>query len=216
MRHRLATIVCLLLLVACGGGGPGQPAIPDAHAEPPRPVIVVVGDSISAGYMPHEGAALQLRQDLAYTAELAALGHVATAAVGGATSAAARYQAEWLAPLPAEVVVVMLGVNDADKGMARAESLANVRALAATWPRAKLVLVSPPSWGTGIDAWLADWERDLQAYALTSGAAMVPIYSASLSRSWRCHPSDRHPCAAGHREIGAAVAAAVRGALVQR
>lgn len=207
--HYLTLLICILL-AACGGGGD---PIPEARAEPPRPVIVVIGDSITAGYMPHDGAALQLRQDLAYTSELADLGHVATAAVGGATSAAARYQAEWLAPLPADVVVVMLGVNDADKGMARADSLTNVRAIAATWPRAKLVLVSPPSWGTGIDAWLADWERDLQAYALTSGAAMVPIYSASLSRSWRCHATDRHPCAAGHREIGAAVAAAVRASL---
>lgn len=208
-RHAALCAAMAAALVGCGGGGGSSP-IPAAHAEPPKPLIAVIGDSITAGYMPHDGVAIQLRQDLAYTTELRAVGHVVTAAVGGVTAAEALKQAKWLAPLSVDVVVVMLGVNDADQRRPHAAVLEDMRAIVATWPRARVVLASPPSWGTGIDPWLAQWERELQVYANSIGARMVPVYSTSLTRTWRCHSDDRHPCAAGHREIGAAIAAAIK------
>ena len=200
----VAAAACLLL--ACGGGGP----IPEARASQPRPLTVVIGDSITAGYIPTAGA-LQLRQDLSYTADLP--GDVITAAVGGAsTSAALSGQVEWLRGIPADVVVILLGTNDAAQGVDRAQALDNVRKIAQAWPRARLVIVSPPRWDSSLDAWLAPWSADLRAFADGSGARFVDLYAASRP-DWFCHATDRHPCAPAHREMGALIRSSVQGAL---
>ncbi|MDI4633283.1 SGNH/GDSL hydrolase family protein [Pelomonas sp. V22] len=200
----VAAAACLLL--ACGGGGP----IPEAKASQPRPLTVVIGDSITAGYIPTAGA-LQLRQDLSYTADLP--GDVVTAAVGGAsTSAALSGQVEWLRGIPADVVVILLGTNDAAQGVDRQQALTNVRRIAQAWPRARLVIVSPPRWDQSLDSWLGPWSTDLRAFAEESGARFVDLYAASRS-DWFCHPTDHHPCANAHREIGALIRSSVQGVL---
>jgi lysophospholipase L1-like esterase len=203
--NKLANITALafaaLLFTACGGS---ESPIPEAAAATRRPLTVVIGDSITAGYIPTAGV-LQLRQDLSYTAEVAQLGDVITAAVGGATTQAAlSNQVFWLRSLPADVVVVMLGTNDAALGLDRGQALANVRAIADAWPKARLVLVAPPPYNAATDAWLAPWAADLKTLAASRGAGFVDLYAASRP-DWFCHPTDRHPCEAAHREIGALV-----------
>jgi lysophospholipase L1-like esterase len=193
-----------ILLGGCGGESPASAAVPARR-------IVVIGDSITAGYMPQGGAVLRLRQDLAYTADLAALGEVYTAAVGGATTEAARFtQPGWLKPIPADVLVVMLGTNDAVLNLDRGAALRNVTAIADVWPQARLVLVSPPGWDAAANPWLDAWSRDLRTLAGQRGARFVDLYSASLTAQWLCHEYDRHPCASGHREMGRLVAEAIK------
>jgi len=201
---RRSIYIAALLLAGCGGS---PSPIPEAAAATRRPLTVVIGDSITAGYIPTAGV-LQLRQDLSYTADVAQLGDVVTAAVGGAsTQAALGTQVPWLRSLPADVLVIMLGTNDAVLQLDRAKALSNVSAIADAWPKARLVLVAPPYWDAAAAPWLAAWASDLRALAAARGARFVDAYTASRS-DWLCHPTDHHPCEAAHREIGAMVRAA--------
>lgn len=62
--------------------------------------------------MPGDGARNRLAPELAYTAELWTIGPVVTAAVGGATTEAARAnQVWWLSLLSPQVVVILLGTQ---------------------------------------------------------------------------------------------------------
>ena len=163
---RRSIYIAAMLLTGCGGS---PSPIPEAAAATRRPLTVVIGDSITAGYIPTAGV-LQLRQDLSYTADVAQLGDVVTAAVGGAsTQAALGTQVPWLRSLPADVLVIMLGTNDAVLKLDRAQALANVGAIANTWPKARLVLVAPPYWDAAAAPWLAAWASDLRALAAARG-----------------------------------------------
>lgn len=210
MRYLLSLLTALL--ASCGGGGDSPLNSSQAQTEA-RPLIVVVGDSISAAYMPGDGARNRLAPELAYTKELRAIGPVVTAAVGGATTRdALNNQTYWLAPLAPRVVVILLGTNDAVLGLSREQALANVDAIASAWPGAKVVLVSPPRWSDRADPWMAAWSQDLQRLALQRGARFVDAYRASFA-GWQCNPEDGHPCEAGHREMGRMVAAEVQASL---
>ena len=200
-------ILCALAIGALSGCGGSDP-VPAAQAATRRRLTVVIGDSLTAGYIP-TGGVLQLRQDLSYTADLAPIGDVVTAAVGGATTAAVLgTQVPWLRGLPADVVVITIGANDAIQGLDRGQALLNVIKIADTWPRAKLVLVAPPRVGMAADAWLLAWAADLQALANSRGARFVDAYAASRT-DWLCLPPDPHPCAPAHREMGALVRSAI-------
>jgi lysophospholipase L1-like esterase len=197
---RLTLWALLALLAGCGGAA--------ATISPQR--IVVIGDSITAGYMPHAGAMLALRQGLSYTTELAEVGEVYTAAVGGASTAAALgTQPQWMAGVDPDTVVIMLGTNDAVLGLDRGQALANVRAIADRFPRARLVFVAPPKWDAAADAWLAPWAADLRALAGSRGARFVDTFVASRPE-WLCHPVDRHPCSNAHREMGQLILSAMK------
>ena len=202
----IVAALCAALLAACGG------TAVDVHPAAPLR-IAVIGDSITAGYMPHGGVELQLRQGLSYTADLARAGEVVTAAVGGASTAdALASQLGWLAGVDVDVLVIMLGTNDAVLQRDRSQALANVRAIADRWPRSRLVLVAPPRWDAAADAWLAPWAADLRALAGSRAARYVDLYAASVATpGWLCHPVDHHPCAAAHREIGRMILSAVTG-----
>lgn len=200
------------LLSACGGGSDAP--LNSSQAQVPKPLIVAVGDSLTAAYMPDGGARLVLDQARSYTAELKPLGRVVTAAVGGSTTEAARTnQLHWLAPLVPDVVVVMLGTNDAAYQLDRTASLANMDAIVTAWPKARVVIVSPPHWDTSTDPWMSGWSQDLKRLAAQRGARFVDVYAESLRRPWQCVTDDHHPCADAHREIGQMVAAAVQAAL---
>ena len=214
---RRSIYIAALLLTGCGGS---PSPIPEAAAATRRPLTVVIGDSITAGYIPTAGV-LQLRQDLSYTADVAQIGDVVTAAVGGATTRdALGAQGPWLKSLPVDVLVFTVGSNDAILGGDGAEALRNVRAMAAAWPKARIVLVAPPRLSKSpelfadADAWLAVWALELRALANANGWQMVDLYATSRS-DWLCHPTDPHPCEAAHREMGVAVVAAMQQSLTK-
>jgi acyl-CoA thioesterase I len=91
-------------------------AAPVAQAEPRAPVIVALGDSLTAG--------LGLPQSEAFPAQLQAAlkarGHdmtVIDAGVSGDTAAAAAQRLDWALPDNADAVIVELGGNDALQGI---------------------------------------------------------------------------------------------------
>lgn len=212
MRRALVVGLAALLLAACGGGGP----LPAAQADPRPPLIGAFGDSLTACYMAHDGARNLLVPELCYLRELRAIGPVRTAAVGGASTADARAnQLHWLEPLPLDVVVILLGTNDAVRNLPREASLANIAAIADRWPLAKVVIVAPPRWDAASDQWMSAWSRDLQRFANARGAQFVDAYAASQVENWQCSLEDFHPCEQGHRRMGAMVSDAIRHALAK-
>jgi acyl-CoA thioesterase I len=87
---------------------------PPAHAAPPR--LLVLGDSLSAGYgLQHDdGFEIQLQQ------ALQARGHdvsIIDGAVSGDTSAGGRARLEWTLGDGADAAIVELGANDGLRGL---------------------------------------------------------------------------------------------------
>jgi acyl-CoA thioesterase I len=90
--------------------------LPTIEAEPRAPVIVALGDSLTAG--------LGLPQDEAFPAQLEAAlkargraGTVVNAGVSGDTATAALGRLDWAIPQDASAVIVEFGGNDALQGL---------------------------------------------------------------------------------------------------
>ncbi|PCE24242.1 arylesterase [Burkholderia ubonensis] len=147
-RNRRAALAALLggVLAATAAG------LACAATPPAQPVIVVLGDSLSAEYgLPRDtGWVALLRQRLAteridYS--------VANASVSGDTTSGGRARLPAvLARLKPAVVVVELGANDALRGVPLATTERNLREIVADAQRAraKVVLVGmfvPPNYG---------------------------------------------------------------------
>lgn len=91
-------------------------SLPTLEAEPRAPVIVALGDSLTAG--------LGLPQDHSFPAQLEAAlkarGHDVTvidAGVSGDTAAAGLKRLDWALPDNASAVIIELGANDALQGL---------------------------------------------------------------------------------------------------
>ncbi|KWN78978.1 arylesterase [Burkholderia ubonensis] len=151
-RNRRAALAALLSgVLAAIAAGLACAATPPA-APPGQPVIVVLGDSLSAEYgLPRDtGWVALLRQRLAteridYS--------VANASVSGDTTSGGRARLPAvLARLKPAIVVVELGANDALRGVPLATTERNLREIVADAQRAraKVVLVGmfvPPNYG---------------------------------------------------------------------
>ncbi|KVP94925.1 arylesterase [Burkholderia ubonensis] len=152
-RNRRAALAALLSggVLAATAAGLACAATPPA-APPGQPVIVVLGDSLSAEYgLPRDtGWVALLRQRLAteridYS--------VANASVSGDTTSGGRARLPAvLARLKPAIVVVELGANDALRGVPLATTERNLREIVADTQRAraKVVLVGmfvPPNYG---------------------------------------------------------------------
>ncbi|KVZ30775.1 arylesterase [Burkholderia ubonensis] len=151
-RNRRAALAALLSgVLAATAAGLACAATPPA-APPGQPVIVVLGDSLSAEYgLPRDtGWVALLRQRLAteridYS--------VANASVSGDTTSGGRARLPAvLARLKPAIVVVELGANDALRGVPLATTERNLREIVADAQRAraKVVLVGmfvPPNYG---------------------------------------------------------------------
>jgi acyl-CoA thioesterase-1 len=105
---RTVVIVAWLLAVLC--------FLHTIEAEPRAPVIVALGDSLTAG--------LGLPQDEAFPAQLEAAlkargraGTVVNAGVSGDTATAALGRLDWAIPQDASAVIVEFGGNDALQGL---------------------------------------------------------------------------------------------------
>jgi acyl-CoA thioesterase-1 len=134
-RRRAAFVALLLLVLAAGCGGPREAPLPA------RSVVVVIGDSITAGYGVDAGEAwpAQLAQRTGW--------HVVAAGVNGDRSAGGRERLPALlaAHAPA-LVIIELGGNDMLRGVPRAEIVANLEAMIAATRAAgaKAVLMGVP------------------------------------------------------------------------
>ena len=194
---RLFTFVlACIVLVASASAAPAQPKA--------APVLLVVGDSISAGYglAPGEGwvdrLAARLR-DRGYRER------VVNASISGDTTAGGR------ARLPAllrehrpSIVVIELGGNDALRGGSLDATRANLDAMvkAAKDAHAKVLLVGmqvPPNYGAAYARRFAALYADV---AKANGVPLVPFLFAGFGDDVAQFQEDRiHPKAAAEPRI---------------
>ena len=178
-------------------------AAPTAHAAKP-PVILVLGDSLSAEYGIARGSGWVALLDKKLADEQIAA-QVVNASVSGDTTSGGR------ARLPAllekhhpAVVVIELGGNDALRGLPLAMTEANLDAMtqAAKRAGAKVLLVGmqvPPNYGAQYGQQFA---AAFAKVAQQQGAALVPFLLkgvADAADATKLFQPDRiHPTAAAH------------------
>lgn len=190
--HRPAAVLLLLVLLV-----PGPPA---AGAEP---VIVALGDSLTAGW----GVA----PDEAWPARLAdrlrreGYPHrVVNAGVSGDTSAGGLARLDWVLRGRPEVVVVALGANDGLRGRSVDELKANLTAIVERLrARGVKVLLAgmqmPPNYGAEFTRRFAAAYREV---ADRTGVPLVPFLLDGVAAHPDLNQADGiHPNAAGHRVI---------------
>ena len=179
-------------------------AVPLASAQDKSPVLLVVGDSVSAGYglTGGQGWVESLSK------KLAAEGYryrVVNASISGDTTAGGRARLPaLLAQHKPAVVVIELGGNDALRGLPLEATRANLVEMTklAKAAGAKVVIVGmqlPPNYGRAYGDRFASLFADV---AKTEGAALVPFLLkgiADVPQAEAMFQPDRiHPLASAH------------------
>jgi len=172
---------------------------PAIAATPPK--LLVLGDSLSAGYgLPQaEGFQAQL------AAALRAAGHpvqIVDAAVSGDTTAGGRARLDWALGGGADAALVALGGNDALRGLDPREMEANLAAILQTLQARHIPVLlagmyAPPNLGAAYgDSYRAVFER----LARRPGVLFEPFFLAGVARDPALNQADGiHPNAQGVR-----------------
>ncbi|HEX5045455.1 MAG TPA: arylesterase [Candidatus Polarisedimenticolaceae bacterium] len=204
-----------LLLVLAGGGcsqeaSVAEDAAPTEAVEvraPEGPLVVFLGDSLTAGY--------GLGEDQAFPALLGAAlrdagrpVRVVNAGVSGDTSAGGLRRLPWLLAQHPDVLVVALGANDGLRGLAVSLTEENLRRIVADGQRAgaRVLLLGlrlPPNLGTDyVQAFEAVYPR----VARETGVPLVPFFLEGVGGVAELNQEDGiHPTAEGQRRIAATV-----------
>ena len=190
MRTPAAALLALVLALA---------AVP-AHAEP---VIVALGDSITAGLGVAADEAypalleVRLRRDgYAYS--------VVNAGVSGDTTAGGLRRVDWVLRARPEIVILALGANDGLRGQPPQTTRENLEAIVTRLQTAgaRVLLAGmrmPPNYG---EAFTRQFEAVLPAVARRAHVALVPFLLDGVAADPTLNQADGlHPNAAGHRVI---------------
>ena len=175
--------------------------VPAAAANEARPLVVFLGDSLTAG--------LGVNEDQAYPAvvaeRLAAAGHpvrVLNAGVSGDTSAGGVRRLNWLLGQHPDVVVVGLGSNDGLRGLPLEQTEINLRQIV-TRVRdagARVLLLGnmvPPNYGPDYGPQFA---AIFPRLAKELGVPLVPFLLEGVGGRPELNQGDGiHPTAEGHR-----------------
>jgi acyl-CoA thioesterase-1 len=176
-----------------------------ARAAPPR--LLVLGDSLSAGYgLPHEqGFEVQLQQ------ALKAQGHdvsIIDGAVSGDTSAGGRARLDWALGDGADAAIVELGANDGLRGLDPKDMEANLTAVldalaAKHIPVLLTGMYAPPNLGPEYEAaFRAVYER----LGERPGVLYDPFFLQGVATVDDLNQADRmHPNPEGVRRIVARI-----------
>lgn len=198
------------------GGGCSQEAsvaedaAPTQAAEAPAPqgpLVVFLGDSLTAGY--------GLTEEEAFPARLAAAlrgaGHpvrVVNAGVSGDTSAGGLRRLPWLLTQHPDVLVVALGANDGLRGLPVSLTEENLRGIVsqAKGAGARVLLLGlrlPPNLGAD---YLHAFEAVYPRVARDTGVPLVPFFLEGVGGVAALNQEDGiHPTAEGQRRIAATV-----------
>lgn len=182
-----------------------------AAAESPR--IVMLGDSLTAGYGLPEGEGM-VPQLQAWLTRHGIDVVIENAGVSGDTTAGGLARLDWaLGPDPAALIVA-LGGNDLLRGLPPAEARTNLdailqRATARSLPVLLIGLPAPGNWGPD---YKAEWDQIYPSLASKYGAALIPNYLSGLggdgspaSISTLMQPDGLHPNREGVARIVEAI-----------
>jgi acyl-CoA thioesterase-1 len=184
--------------VAAGADGPT-----DANTN--RPGILVLGDSLAAGYGVDPGEAfpalLQKKLDAAGLNFA-----VINGGVSGDTSAGGLRRVDWYLRRRVEVLILELGGNDGLRGVPPAETRTNLQgiidAARKAWPDIKIVIAGmrmPPNLG---QEYTDAFEKIFPALARDNHAALVPFLLEGVGGKAELNGPDQiHPTAEGHRIV---------------
>jgi acyl-CoA thioesterase-1 len=186
-----------------------SPAAPAASPADPVPIVLFVGDSLTAGYGldPEQAfpALIQRKID-----EAGLRYRAVNAGVSGETSAGARRRIDWLLAQPVAVLVLETGANDALRGQDPEATGRNIQAILDRArrqdPPPRLVVVgmqAPPNYGAEFARRFRDVYPQL---ARRNGAALVPFLLEGVAGVPVLNqPDGIHPTAAGHRKLAETV-----------
>ena len=203
-RRRIAFAICWLWVLA----GLAIPMLARA-AEPERKNIIVLGDSLAAGYGLDPGEAfpalLQTNIDAAgwnFT--------VINAGVSGDTTAGGLRRIDWLLKRRLDVLVLELGGNDGLRGIPVATTRTNLQAIInrarQKYPQVQIVIAGmqmPPSMG---DEYTLAFRNIFSELAQANHAALIPFLLEGVGgRPELNQPDHVHPTAAGDKILAANV-----------
>ncbi|MGC4365748.1 arylesterase [Hydrogenophaga sp. R2] len=179
-RHSLNRRHCSALLLAlCAGGLPAQAQTPPAAA----PVVLVVGDSLSAEYGLQRGKGwVALLQERLQAEKVQA--RVVNASISGDTTSGGRSRLPALLKQHSPAVVVIeLGGNDALRGLPLDMTRDNLDAMAraAREAGARVLLLGmemPPNYGA---RYAAEFRQLYKAVADAQKSALVPFFLAGVA-----------------------------------
>ncbi len=200
----------LLATLLAGGAAQGWAA--------PRPVVIILGDSITAGYGLAAADALPARLEAAL-ARIGAPARVRGAGVSGDTTAGGLARLDFSVQADTGVCVVALGGNDLLQGLDPAATRANltriVRRLKAR--RIAVVLAGLSAPGAIGRAYVRDFDAVFPAVAKAEGVTLYADLLAGVARDPRLNQRDGiHPNAAGAALIARRLAPVVARALKTR
>ena len=169
----------------------------DAKAEPFK--IVVLGDSLSAGYQlpAGDGFPEQLQ------AALKARGHdvaIVNAGVSGDTSTGGLARFDWSVPPDTRALILELGANDALRGIDPAETRASLDALLKRAGERRMPvllagMIAPPNMG---DDYGARFNPIYQDLAAAHGALLYPFFLDGVAANPKLNLADGiHPTKEG-------------------
>ena len=177
------------------------PAVATNPAKQPPPVIVVLGDSLSAGYglPPNTGWVPLLTQRLTATPPGKNHYTVVNSSISGDTTSGGRSRLpSTLARVHPSIVIVELGANDALRGLPMSVTQANLEAIieASQAAGAKVVLVGmqiPPNYGP---AYTAAFSSLFPSLAKRYHTSLVPFLLQGIADKPELFQADQmHPVA---------------------
>jgi len=209
-------VVCGLALAACTLSSAAAAGTTPSDA-PSRPRVVILGDSITAGYglSPDEAypAILQEKVDAAHLNY-----QIINAGLSGDTTAGGLRRVDWVLSVGAQVLVIALGGNDGLRGIPTKQTEANLTGIIQR-ARAKLPGLTVIVAGMQMPASMgADFAKDFDALfsrvAAENGALFVPSLLKDVGGIEKLNQSDFiHPTAEGQRIVADNVWTTLRGAL---
>lgn len=213
-------LAAVVTVVGCDGGdatepaaapAPATPAAPDpastaAPADPAvdaAPLVVFLGDSLTAGFGLPEDDAFPAVLERAFAAADRPI-RVVNAGVSGDTTTGGLRRLDWLLRQGPDVVVIGLGANDGLRGLDLAATEANLRAIVAGVREAGaepllLGMRIPTNYGPDYaEPFAAIYGR----VAAEESAALVPLVLEGVGGVDAMNLADGiHPNAAGHRRM---------------
>jgi len=207
----MRTFVFLLCLAfaATASSAKTQSAASSRHESKRMPTVLILGDSLSAGY--------GVKRDDAYPALLpqkaVAAGFdlkVLNAGVSGDTTAGALQRLPSLLRHHFDVLVVELGINDAFRGVPVAQVELNMQTIInltkGRYPQVRVVIVGMQLPQSGDDAYINAFGQVFEKIARRNQADLVPFLLAGVAGNPALNLPDMiHPNAAGQQILAANV-----------
>jgi len=213
MSRRRSLILALWALVVPGWlvlrGTPAELAAPAAPAAASAPakerVLVVLGDSLSAGFGvdPNEAWPARIHEKIR---EAGLPWKLVNAGVSGDTSAGGLRRLDWILRRPVDALLVELGGNDGLRGLPLEATRTNLQSVIertrAKHPEARIVLAGmrmPENFG---EAYTRTFEALYRDLAEKHRVALVPFLLEGVGGRPEFNlPDQIHPNAEGHRRV---------------